>query len=432
MTTAADQLPQPLLRTASFRWLMGGALVSALGDQFTLIALPWLVLVTTGDAATMGLVIALASVPRALFMLLGGAVVDRYSPRTVQLLSKYANVVLLSLLAVLVMFNLATLPVIGALALALGLASAFGIPSATSMLPHVVAPAQLASANGIMMGVRQLTMLAGPLLAALIFVVGGDGSAAGPHSGAAGLAWAFGLDALSFAVSAWTLRQVTMLPAPPKPPGAPAGMFAAVVEGLATLWRDRPLRALMLYWALCAVVVGGTLQVALPVLASTRLHGASALGLVMAANGAGTLIGMGLSGTLGKLRVGSLGSTVLLIDGLLGVLMIPMGMVQFTWQAVALMLAAGMLAGVMQVAVFSWIQQRVARAMLGRAMSIFMFIFMGLAPIAAALTGLLMNHVGLTALFAGAGCVLICAAALAYLTTTIRVIDDVRPADLLP
>ncbi|UUZ55217.1 hypothetical protein LP419_05190 [Massilia sp. H-1] len=81
---------------------MGGGLISALGDQFTLIALPWLVLTTTGDALTLGLVIALMSVPRALFILVGGALVDRYSPKSVLMLSKFANALLLAILTVLV------------------------------------------------------------------------------------------------------------------------------------------------------------------------------------------------------------------------------------------------------------------------------------------------------------------------------------------
>ena len=83
-----------LLRQPSVRWMMSGAFISNLGDQFTLIALPWLVLMTTGDPLKMGLIIALASVPRAVFILFGGAMVDRYSPKTVLMLTKYVNTVL--------------------------------------------------------------------------------------------------------------------------------------------------------------------------------------------------------------------------------------------------------------------------------------------------------------------------------------------------
>ena len=296
----------PLLRDANFRWMMGGALISALGDQFTMVALPWLVLTITGDALTLGLVIALMSVPRALFMLLGGALVDRYSPKSVLMLSKFANAILLTLLATLVFIGEPSLAAVCALALGLGLASAFSIPSGTSLLPHVVAPELLARANGMLMGVRQVTMLSGPLLAALVFAVYGDGSGAGDSSN--GMAIAFGFDAFTFLFTAWTLSRVRTLHAPPRGPDA-APMLRAIGDGLAMVWNDTTLRSCMLYWAVCAFVVGGMMQVALPVLASTRLQGASALGVLMGVHGAGTLAGMALTGWLGKVRIGTFGTT---------------------------------------------------------------------------------------------------------------------------
>ena len=154
-----------LLRDGNFRWLLSGAVVSNLGDQFTLLALPWAVLQMTGDPLQLGLVLLLIGVPRAVFILLGGAIVDRHSPQRVLMLSKHANTVLLAVLAGSIATGGLGLPMLHALALCLGLASAFGIPAATSMLPQVVAPAQLPAANGLMMGLRQLTLFIGPLLA---------------------------------------------------------------------------------------------------------------------------------------------------------------------------------------------------------------------------------------------------------------------------
>jgi hypothetical protein len=376
---------------------------------------------TTGDALQMGLVIALSSIPRAVFILIGGALVDRYSPKSVLMLTKYVNTLLLGVLAALVWSGNASLPAICILALGIGLASAFSVPAATSMLPNVVPGPQLQVANGINMSIRQMTMLAGPLLAALLFALFGDGSAGAP-GGANGLAFAFALDSASFLLSAWTLSKVSLLPAPPK--GPPAPVFAAVAEGISTVWQDIALRTLMLYWAACAFVVGGIMQVAMPVLADTRLEGGAALGIALGAHGAGTLLGMALSGVLGKFRIGNLGTTVLLVDATLGLVLVPIGMVSTTWQAVALLIPAGALAGFMQVAVFSWIQQRVPRAMLGRAMSIFMFIFLGMAPLAAAVTGLMMKFLTIEQMFATGGLFLLGAALFAWLATPIRTIAD--------
>ncbi|NHZ93356.1 MFS transporter [Massilia sp. CCM 8733] len=417
-----QQARSALLREPNFRWMMGGAIISALGDQFTMIALPWLVLVSTGDPLKMGLVIALMSVPRAIFILLGGALVDRYSPKSMLMISKYVNTVLLGVLAVMVFSGHMELMPISALALAIGFASAFSIPAGTSMLPNVVAPAQLPMANGIMMGIRQVTMLAGPLLAGMLIALFGDGSRAGGNGSAAGIGIAFALDSASFLLSAWTLSRVRLLHAAPK--AAPEPVLRAVGAGIGMVWNDMALRTSMLYWGLCAFVVGGAMQVALPVLASTVLHGASALGLIMGVHGAGSLAGMALSGVLGKFRVRNFGTTVLLVDVLVGLLLIPLGLVLATWQAAALLLVIGVLGGFMQVAVFSWLQQRVPRAMLGRAMSIFMFIFMGVAPLSAALTGWLLQYTTLAQLFGGAGLFLVGAALLAWLLTPMGTIAD--------
>src|SRR4030088_1391684 len=92
-----------LMRDTNFRWLLGGSIISMLGDQLSALALPWLVLKMTGDAFATGLVIAMMGVPRAVFILIGGALVDRYSPKVVLMLSKYANVVLLGVLSLMVL-----------------------------------------------------------------------------------------------------------------------------------------------------------------------------------------------------------------------------------------------------------------------------------------------------------------------------------------
>jgi MFS family permease len=409
---------RPLLRDRNFVWLMSGGAISVLGDQFTLIALPWLVLKLTGDPVALGMSVALMGLPRAVLILFGGALVDRYAPKRVLLLTKHVNTALLAVLAILVYSGHAHLPVVLALALGLSLASAFGIPAGTSMLPHAVAPPYLQAANGMMMGLRQAAMLAGPLLAGLLFALAGDGSGGPRHMH--GLALAFGVDCLSFALSAWTLAQVE--PRPFTPP-APQPVLRSVADGLAAVWRDTLLRTCFIYWGLCAGVIGGVMLVALPLRASSRLHGASALGLLLGAHGAGALLGMAAS-SIGRRRAGNLGMTLLLIDGTVGLLLVPLGLITASWQGMLINVVIGVLGGFVQVAVFTWIQQRVPRELLGRTMSLFMFVFMGLAPLAAALSGWIAGRVALPALFGGAGACLAGAALLAWLFTPMRALRD--------
>ena len=354
-----------LLRSPDFRWLTAGSVLSMLGDQFTLIALPWLVLQMTGDTVVLGTVLALISVPRALFILVGGALVDRHSPKQVLMVTKYVNLVLLAVLAALVLSGHLALWMVYALSLGIGLATAFSIPAGTSLMPHVVPRAQLQAANGIALGLRQLTLFLGPLLAGLLIVLFGDGGgtagtgAPGASSASAtGIGIAFALDALSFALSAWTLARVRLLPPPPGGVApAPQAVLAAVAQGLAHFWRDSELRTCFIYWGAVAVFIMGPIHIAIPVLASSNPElGAAAFGTMVGAHGAGTLLGMVVSGMLPRLRVGSLGMTILAFDAIIGLLFMPLGLITAGWQGTGLMLAIGILGGFMQVSVFTWIQ----------------------------------------------------------------------------
>lgn len=425
-----------LLRNPNFRWMTGGALLSMLGDQFTLIALPWLVLQMTGDTLVLGTVLALVSVPRALFILIGGALVDRHSPKQVLMITKYINLVLLAVLAGLVFAGTLTLWMVYALSLGIGLATAFSIPAGTAMMPHVVARHQLQAANGISLSLRQLTMFLGPLLAGLLIALFGTGEATGgatetpaARANAFGIGLAFALDALSFAVSAWTLSKVQTHAGSAAPTAAPQAVLASVAQGLAHFWRDGELRTCFLYWSAVALFIMGPIHIAIPVLASsTPALGAAAFGIIVGAHGAGTMMGMVVSGMLPRLRIGSLGMTILAFDAVIGALFVPMGLITAVWQGALLMLVIGLLGGFMQVSVFTWIQQRVPPALLGRAMSLFMFIFMGLAPISAAVTGWVMKSITLPQLFAASGGTLVVLAALAWVLTPMRRVTDTAPA----
>ncbi|HEY1151319.1 MAG TPA: MFS transporter [Pseudoduganella sp.] len=453
-----------LKANANFRWLMSGGLLSLMGDQFTMVALPWLVLKLSGDPLSLGLVLALMGIPRAVFILIGGALVDRYSPKQVMMLTKHASAVLLFVLAALTLGGHASLPALYALAFGLGLSQAFSIPSGTSMLPRAIPAELLQAANGTMMGLRQLTFLAGPLLAALLLAFADD-------QRALGLAFAF--DCASFVISAWTLSRVTPLPAAapmsapassaapiapaaaatpadaaahngavrataaatpaaettavaPTQGGAVRAVLRSVGDGLVMVWRDVELRTCFAYWGLVSLLVGGVMQVALPVLAKDRLHDAAALGVLMAAHGGGTLLGMVASTTSSKLRLPRFGTMLLTVDALAGLILFPLGAITATWQGAALLLLLGALAGFMQVGVFTWIQRRVPPQAIGRTMSIFMFILFGLAPLSSAVTGWLLNQFTLQQLFAGGGAILLTCVAAAWTLTSMRRIEAAR------
>src|ERR1051325_12229037 len=86
MTEAvAIERPRSVFANAHFRNLWIGGTVSAVGDQFYLVALPWLVLQLTGSNLAVGTVLMCAAIPRAVLMRGGGAVSDRIAPRRIMM-----------------------------------------------------------------------------------------------------------------------------------------------------------------------------------------------------------------------------------------------------------------------------------------------------------------------------------------------------------
>src|SRR5512141_2745493 len=132
---SAVSTKNPMARVMSlldFRLLFGGSTTSLLGDQFALIATPWLVLKLTGDPLALGIVLALEGIPRAVFMLLGGAITDRMSPRIVMLIADAIRFVLTALMALVVLTGTIQMWMVYAFGLGFGLVAGFAIPAANS------------------------------------------------------------------------------------------------------------------------------------------------------------------------------------------------------------------------------------------------------------------------------------------------------------
>ncbi|HJS90036.1 MAG TPA: MFS transporter [Steroidobacteraceae bacterium] len=406
-----------------FRLLFGGSSISFIGDQFTLVALPWLVLQLTANPAQLGLVLAVMALPRALFMLLGGAVVDRMSPRRVLLSARGINALLTGVLAALVLAGAIQMWMVYVLAVGIGLCTAFAYPAGGAILPQLLAPEQLQAANSTMMGMRQISMLIGPALAGLLVTAGSAPAGGGAVSSAHGTGLAFVVDAVSFLFSVASLLAIRI--ASDRDLRAPAGgVVAQMLEGIRTLWQDTQLRSFIAYMALVSVLVAGPLQVGLPLFAKTRLsEGAAGFGWLMTANAVGMLLGSVVSTPVTRLMRGRVGVMVLACDCAAGLALVAFSAVHSVLNGAALLVLTGLFAGTVQIAIMTWLQRRVPQAMMGRTMSIVMFTFLGLAPLAAALAGGLLKLMSLSELFIGAGVTLSTLALLCLTRPSLRAIQ---------
>jgi MFS family permease len=260
-----------------FRLLFAGATTSLLGDQFALIATPWLVLKLTGDPLALGLVLALEGVPRAVFMLLGGAITDRLSPRIVILVSDAIRFVLVALMALVVFTGAVQMWMVYAFSLGFGLVAGFAVPAGNSIVPRLVQTEDLQAGNSIMMGASQLAGFVGPSAAGILI--------GGYSTSVTGIGLAFAIDALSFMVSAlclWWMRGGRRLAAGAAAQGE--SVWTSILVGMKYLWNDRALRLMFLIIMAVNFLFTGPLLVGIPVLANQRLpEGALAFGLLMSA-----------------------------------------------------------------------------------------------------------------------------------------------------
>jgi hypothetical protein len=113
----------------NFRLLWLGESVSLLGDQFYFIALPWLVFQMSGSALAFGTILMVAGVPRALFMLVGGVMTDRFSPRAVMTVSNLLRLIITVLLALVAAGQMIELWMLYVMAFCFGVVDAFFHPA---------------------------------------------------------------------------------------------------------------------------------------------------------------------------------------------------------------------------------------------------------------------------------------------------------------
>lgn len=414
---------QSVFRNRNFRLLWGGEAISLLGDQFYLIALPWLVLQLTGDALAVGAVLALAAVPRAIFMLVGGALTDRFSPRTVMLVSNMSRFGLVSLLAILVFSGSIELWMLYVLALAFGLADAFFYPAQSAIIPQLVGENRLQVANSIVQGTAQFSLFLGPVLAGSLIALLSSGQAGESSSGQLiGIAIAFMIDAATFLVSAFTLWLIRIKDASLASGEQPEteSVFQSIREGLVIVWRDETLRYFFLVVAAVATIMNSLMAVGIPVLADQRFsEGAAAFGIIMSAYGAGSLAGILLAGVLPKPREGHLGTVLLLATSTAGFAVVIIGLAGTTLVAALLSLLMGVSMGYVVIQFTTWLQVRTPAEMMGRMMSILMFASVGLTPIGTAAAGALIDA-NLSSVFFGAGLLILLAVGLAMTNRTVR------------
>lgn len=397
------------LRVRDFRLLWAGATVSLFGDQFYLVALPWLVLQLTGSGLALGTVLMAAAIPRAVFMLVGGAVTDRLSPRRIMLATAAARTVLVAAVGALVWLHVVQLWHLYCLGAAFGLADAFSYPAHQALIPTIVAPGQLPAANSMVQGVAQASTIVGPAPAAIVVKRWG-------------IAEAFFIDAVSFLfiiAALWRLPERPRVPPGAQPVRRPK-MWHSISEGLRYTWRDPPVRSLVLIASAINLGITGPMMIGISTLAKLRLGSVTALGSMFSVISAGALAGILLAGAVRRPR--RLGAIFLATTTFLGACMAAIGALHSLLPVLVVLAAMGLGGGFVNVHVASWCQARVDRALLGRVMSVLTFGAIGLIPVSYAVAGALVQ-ISLPLMFFASGALVVAVSVVAAATGGVKAIE---------
>ncbi|HEY3345777.1 MAG TPA: MFS transporter [Anaerolineaceae bacterium] len=399
-TTAVQ--PNPMMKVLDhrdFRLLWIGQATSLLGDQFAMIALPWLVLQLTNDPLALGIVLALTGIARVICMLLGGAAADRISPRAIMLLTDLFRLVLWAGMAALVATGAVQLWMIYAFSLGSGIASGFFIPASNAILPRLISRTDLQAGNSIFQGTAQLAQSVGPALAGGLIAWFGHTVSGASAASLVGIAVAFAVDACTFVISVVTLWAMTPQPRVAQSEAAPESVTDAILDGIRYVWGDPFLRAIVIMIALVNFVFVGPLTVGVPVLANTRLlEGAAAYGIIMSAYALGNLGGILGAGALPALDGRRFHFLILGLFIGFGICLAAFGWVRSTGLVAGMLLFLGVGNGYLAVTLITLLQRRTPARLMGRMMSLVMVANMGLVPVSQALAGAL-SRWSLTGLF---------------------------------
>jgi MFS family permease len=363
------------LRHRDYSLLVAGSIVSLLGDGFFHVALAWQVYTISNAPTALSIVFLAISLPNVLLVLVGGVFSDRYDRRKLMVAADLLRAGALGAIALLSAGGVLEIWHIAALVVFVGAGDAFFNPASTALLPDVVPDEDLPAANALAGIYRPIMIrMVGPALAGLVV------AAAGP-------APAFGIDALSFVVSAVAIWRIRTRPAARSI--VDHGLRATVAEAMEGFRyvRSKPwIWATLLSAMFSLLVFIGPIEVLVPYVVKNKLElGPEALGLIFAVGGIGSLVMSVLIGMFGlpRRRV-----TVMYVAWAVGVLgTAGYGVMSSLWHGllISFVLQATFMLG--QVIWTTMLQQLVPRALLGRVSSLDWMMSIGLVPVSYAFTG---------------------------------------------
>lgn len=388
---------------------------SVLGNGFGRIALAFGVLALPGASGDrLSLVLGAVSLPQVLLVLFGGVIGDRLPRYRLMVGADVVAGVGYGALAWMIGTGRAPLAGLLVAAAVAGSATAVFMPASGGVLPEIVEPAMLRSANG-WLRIGQNTALVSGLFASGVVV-----AAVGPG-------WALAVDALSFWVSAWLIG---LMRVPARARVRTGSSWQELRRGWQEFRSRQWLWVVVLQFTFLLAAMSAVAGVLGPLLADRELGGARDWALLAAGQALGTVAGAGVAT---RLRPRHPIRIAVLATAMAAVPMLTLGAGLGVWWSLAAMTASGVALDIFGVLWQTTLHRLIPEEMLSRVSAYDIFGSIAFAPLGTLVAGPIAGAVGVRAALLGCGALALLSTAGALVSPDVRELTDTETtSDLAP
>jgi len=286
-------------RHRAFATVWAGSFVSNIGTWMETVAIGVYVTQATGQAAWTGTVAALTYVPTVLLGPFGGALADRFDRRRFLVAVTLFQTLLAAILTLLAATDRLSVAAVATIVLLAGCAFAVAMPAVQAMTPDLVGADDLLGAMSLGAAQFNLGRVVGPALAGLVITAGG-------------LAWAFGLNVVSFGAVLLALALVRIPPLA-RSDGERPKVLRTIADGVSAARRDPGIRTALLLLLATTFLVSPFIGLVPAVAIKVFGRGATGTSALVTAQGVGAVCSALAAGPL----AGLLGRRRLLVSALL-------------------------------------------------------------------------------------------------------------------
>ncbi|UOB63424.1 MFS transporter [Bacillus thuringiensis] len=370
--TALEGSGKPLLKNTNFLFLWAATLFSSFALAFFTFSQTWYIAKTLNLEASLGVVFVALSVPRLIFMIVGGAVADKFPKKNIMFYSNIIRAIFVATILTWFIVGDVTLYTFALFALFFGLADAFFWSADGSILPELVEKSRLTQANSLTQMTNQASVILGPVLGGILIKF-------------TNYETIFSITILLLIVAAILVQKIQFTM--PEQKDTDKGMFTSIKEGILYVKESPFLSTFLICSAFLNLFLIGPMQVGFPLFVKNVLHGDSLqFSYLEASVGGGMAIGAIIVGLKNINRRRGLFCIIMML--LSGIFFLAINFSTVLWQALLAGMFYGITIAMAIVPLMAMIQSTVKEEMMGRVMSLLMLSSMGFIPLSYAFTSI--------------------------------------------